>query len=99
MSIETYSDQNDTPVTPAQMTSEGSILQGGGTIQEEDISDTLNGSPLSKNPQRMTADSKYTIERNLVNSKDNMSANDGDTESNIDGTVTSTNVNPQRQLS
>ena len=47
----------------------------------------------------MTADSKYTIERNLVNSKDNMSANDGDTESNIDGTVTSTNVNPQRQLS
>ena len=62
MSIETYSDQNETPL--AQETSEeGSILQGGGTIQEEDISDTLNGSPLSKHPQRMTADSKFTIER------------------------------------
>ena len=48
MSIETYSDQNDTP--PAQMTSEGSIMRGGGAIQEEDISDTLNGSPLSKHP-------------------------------------------------
>ena len=94
MSLETYSDQNDTAQTPAQMTSEGSILQGGGTIQEEDINDTLNGSPLSKNPQRMTADSKFTIERNLVNSKDNMSGNDGFSESNIDGTVTSTNANP-----
>ena len=83
------------------MTSEeDSILQGGGIIQEEDIgdygkTDTLSGSPLSKNPHRMTADSKFTIERNLINSKDNMSGNDGDTESNnIDGTVTSANINP-----